>query len=192
MSLRPFHLAFPVTDLPATRAFFVDLLGCSVGRESERWIDFDFFGHQITAHLVERMPEVATNPVDGKQVPSSHFGAVLEWERWHHLADKLREAGLDFLIGPYIRFKGEPAIGLAIGLVAGYVRWLDGMLMRLMDGLMSIPPILLAIALMALTRASVKNVILAITVAEVPRSDALLARQYDLGGVVSLDAFRKK
>jgi len=106
-TIPPFHLAFPVTDLPATRAFFVDLLGCSVGRESERWIDFDFFGHQITAHLVERMPEVATNPVDGKQVPSSHFGAVLEWERWHHLADKLREAGLDFLIGPYIRFKGE-------------------------------------------------------------------------------------
>ncbi len=106
-TIPPFHLAFPVTDLPATRAFFVDLLGCSVGRESDRWIDFDFFGHQITAHLVERMPEVATNPVDGKQVPSSHFGAVLEWERWHHLADKLRKAGLDFLIGPYIRFKGE-------------------------------------------------------------------------------------
>lgn len=104
----PFHLAFPVTDLERTRAFFVDLLGCRTGRESERWIDFDFFGHQITAHLIDA-PEVQTpaNSVDGKQVPVRHFGVVLEWEDWHALADRLREAGVEFLIEPYIRFQGQ-------------------------------------------------------------------------------------
>lgn len=108
MALTPFHLAFPVTDLEATRSFFVNLLGCGLGRESERWIDFDFFGHQITCHLVETMPEVATNPVDGKAVPSSHFGMILEWDAWHALADRLKGEGIAFLIEPYIRFKGEP------------------------------------------------------------------------------------
>ena len=103
----PFHLAFPVTDLEATRRFYVGLLGCGTGRESERWIDFEFFGHQVTAHLTERMPSVSTNPVDGKNVPASHFGAVLDWERWHELADKLRAAGVSFLIEPYIRFEGQ-------------------------------------------------------------------------------------
>ena len=103
----PFHLAFPVTDLEATRQFYVDLLGCGTGRESERWIDFDFFGHQVTAHLTDRMPAVSTNPVDGKNVPASHFGAVLDWEMWHELADKLRAAGVSFLIEPYIRFEGQ-------------------------------------------------------------------------------------
>ncbi len=104
----PFHLAFPISDLEATRQFYTELLGCSVGRESDRWIDLDFWGHQITAHLVEQMPEVATNPVDGKQVPSSHFGCVLDWDAWHDLADRLKKAKLEFLIGPYIRFEGEP------------------------------------------------------------------------------------
>jgi len=103
-----FHLAFPVTDLAKTRAFYVDVLGCGVGRTSPRWIDFDFFGHQITCHLVARMPEVATNPVDGKQVPASHFGAILPWSDWHVLADRLQAANTDFLIEPYIRFRGEP------------------------------------------------------------------------------------
>ena len=107
MSLPPFHLAFPVTDLEATRTFFVNLLGCTTGREAPRWIDFDFFGHQITCHLVDTMPVVTTNPVDGKQVPSSHFGAILPWETWHELADRLRAANTTFLIAPYIRFKGE-------------------------------------------------------------------------------------
>ena len=104
----PFHLAFPVTDLAATRDFYGGLLGCRIGRESERWIDFDFWGHQITAHLVATMPEVATNPVDGKQVPSSHFGCVLDWDDWHTLSQRLVDAKLEFLIGPYIRFEGEP------------------------------------------------------------------------------------
>jgi extradiol dioxygenase family protein len=103
----PFHLAFPVTDLEATRRFYADLLGCGTGRESERWIDFDFFGHQVTAHLTDRMPAVSTNSVDGKNVPASHFGAVLDWDAWHELADKLRAAGVSFLIEPYIRFEGQ-------------------------------------------------------------------------------------
>lgn len=104
----PFHLAFPVTDLERTRAFFVDLLGCNTGRESERWIDFDFFGHQITAHLTDA-PEARTpaNPVDGRQVPVRHFGVVLDWEDWHALADRLCDAGVEFLIEPYIRFEGQ-------------------------------------------------------------------------------------
>ena len=104
----PFHLAFPISDLPATREFYTKLLGCQLGRESDRWIDFDFWGHQVTAHLVEQMPDVATNPVDGKQVPSSHFGCVLDWEAWHELAQRLKVAKLNFLIAPYIRCEGEP------------------------------------------------------------------------------------
>jgi len=103
----PFHLAFPVIDLPATREFYTRHLGCRLGRESDRWIDFDFFGHQITAHKVESMPVIATNAVDGKEVPSSHFGAVLDWDDWHALAERLKQANFDFLIGPYIRFPGE-------------------------------------------------------------------------------------
>ena len=104
----PFHLAFPISDLQATREFYTKLLGCQLGRESDRWIDFDFWGHQVTAHLVEQMPDVATNPVDGKQVPSRHFGCVLDWEAWHELAKRLKVAKLNFLIAPYIRFEGEP------------------------------------------------------------------------------------
>ena len=103
----PFHLAFPVTNIAATREFYTSLLGCRVGRESTRWIDFDFFGHQVTAHCVDQMPAVATNPVDGHEVPSSHFGVVLEWSAWHHLADRLKAAEIEFLIAPYIRFRGE-------------------------------------------------------------------------------------
>lgn len=106
-AMPPFHLAFPVSDLSKTLDFYRGTIGCQVGRTSERWIDFDFFGHQVTAHLVENMPPVATNPVDGKDVPSSHFGAVLEWDQWHELRDRLQDAGLDFLIGPYVRFQGE-------------------------------------------------------------------------------------
>ena len=104
----PFHLAFPVRDLSATRTFYVETLGCQVGRESERWIDFDFFGHQITAHLVpgEDTP-TAWNPVDGDQVPARHFGAILPWEEWHALADRLRAQGLRFRIPPRIRFAGQ-------------------------------------------------------------------------------------
>jgi uncharacterized protein len=108
MSRLRFHLAFPVSDLQATRRFYVDLLGCRVGRESDRWIDFDFFDHQITAHLTESAGHLsAANPVDGDQVPVRHFGVVLEWEAWHALAERLQHRGVTFIIAPHIRFRGE-------------------------------------------------------------------------------------
>ena len=108
MASAPFHLAFPVSDLEATRDFFINVLGCSTGRTSDRWIDFDFFGHQVVAHLAEdEQTPSPTNPVDGKQVPASHFGVILEWEEWQRLADKLKAADIEFLIEPNIRFEGE-------------------------------------------------------------------------------------
>jgi extradiol dioxygenase family protein len=109
MSERPrFHLAFPVTDLPATERFFVDLFGCRIGRTDERWIDFDFYGHQLTAHLVEVSAHPAsTNPVDGDAIPASHFGLILPWAEWHALRDHLQERGAVFLLEPKIRFAGE-------------------------------------------------------------------------------------
>lgn len=106
----PFHLAFPVRDLSATRAFYAGQLGCVVGREAERWIDFDFFGHQISAHLRPEALRPAgdpTNPVDGDAVPVRHFGAVLPWSRWEALGDRLKAEGVAFLIEPRIRFAGE-------------------------------------------------------------------------------------
>lgn len=108
MALFPFHLAFPIRDIESTRRFYVELLGCAVGREAERWIDFDFYGHQISAHVVER-PEshVPTNPVDGKDVPVRHFGAVLPMGEWERLRDRLQAADVEFLIAPYVRFRGE-------------------------------------------------------------------------------------
>lgn len=106
MTLRPFHLAFPVRDLPSTRKFYVELLGASVGRESDHWIDFDFFGHQITAHLSEETAPTPTNDVEGKQVPVHHFGVILERRDWQQLADHLSTQKIDFLIEPHIRFEG--------------------------------------------------------------------------------------
>ena len=104
----PFHLAFPVSDLEATKDFFIDVLDCKTWRTSDRWIDFDFFGHQVVAHLAEdQIIDASTNPVDGEQVPASHFGVILEWGDWHQLADKLKAANIEFLIEPNIRFEGE-------------------------------------------------------------------------------------
>jgi extradiol dioxygenase family protein len=109
MSLPPFHLAFPVHDLAAARAFYGGLLGCPEGRSSERWIDFDFFGHQIVAHLDPEMPpRTSHNPVDGHEVPVPHFGAVLAMDEWHALADRLAAAGTQFVIAPTVRFRGLP------------------------------------------------------------------------------------
>ncbi|MGD1889517.1 MAG: VOC family protein [Cyclobacteriaceae bacterium] len=104
----PFHLAFPVSNLVDTRKFYEDLLGCSVGRSSERWIDFNFYGHQISAHLKPDEVKLArTNEVDGDQVPVRHFGAILDMETWEGLADRLKVANIDFIIEPHVRFKGE-------------------------------------------------------------------------------------
>ena len=109
MSLPPFHLAIPVHDLATTRAFYGELLGCAEGRSSERWIDFDLFGHQVVAHLVEGDAASApTNPVDGDAVPVPHFGVVLELEAWERLAARLEAAGVEFVIAPRVRFAGEP------------------------------------------------------------------------------------
>ena len=106
MSSPPFHLAFPVRDVESTRAFYAGVLGCPVGRSSERWIDFDFFGHQLSAHVADE-DVLATNEVDGDDVPVRHFGVVLSMERWRTLAERLRAAGVEFLIEPKIRFAGE-------------------------------------------------------------------------------------
>ena len=78
------------------------------GRSSDRWIDFDMYGHQVVAHLVDKLEQVATNAVDGDDVPSSHFGVILEMEQWNQLADSLVKLGIEFIIEPHIRFKGEP------------------------------------------------------------------------------------
>ncbi len=109
MTLPPFHLAFPVHDLEAARAFYGGLLGCPEGRSSEQWIDFDFFGHQIVAHLDPAIrPRPHRNPVDGHDVPVPHFGAVLEMKAWEALAKTLRAAGTAFVIEPTVRFRGLP------------------------------------------------------------------------------------
>ncbi len=107
MTLRPFHLAFPVDDLAAAREFYGGVIGCPEGRSSDKWVDFDFFGHQIVTHLSDEAGDRMANPVDGRQVPVPHFGIVLTMEQWQDLADRLTEAGTDFAIEPTIRFKGK-------------------------------------------------------------------------------------
>lgn len=107
-SLKPFHLAIPVDDLQAAESFYCGLLGCGTGRTASRWTDLDFFGHQVTLHLVESGDAVRdTNAVDGDKVPARHFGVILDMDDWQALADQLRAAGVEFLIEPRIRFKGE-------------------------------------------------------------------------------------
>lgn len=104
-----FHYAFPVKDLEATRRFYAGLLGCTEGRSTDKWVDFDFFGHQLSAHLhPDHQHDIKTSTVDGKAVPLHHFGAVLEWDDWQQLAEKLKNAGTDFIIDPQARFKGLP------------------------------------------------------------------------------------
>ena len=108
--LTPFHIAFPVDDLEAARRFYGEVLGCPEGRSAEgEWIDFDLFGHQIVAHKVaagERRA-LASNPVDGHDVPVPHFGVVLDLPRWKALAERLRASGVRFVLEPYVRFEGE-------------------------------------------------------------------------------------
>jgi uncharacterized protein len=106
--MRPFHLAFPVHDLAAARAFYAGVIGCPEGRSSDQWIDFDLYGHQIVAHLdTGTRPAGITNPVDGHDVPVPHFGVVLTMEQWHELATRVEAAGIAFGIAPHVRFKGE-------------------------------------------------------------------------------------
>ena len=107
----PFHLAIPVDNLELCRDFYGKTLGCKEGRSSNHWVDFNFFGHQLVIHQrpdKEEAPEKVYNPVDGQQVPVPHFGVVLKWEQWEALKEKLNKEQIDFIIEPYIRFKGAP------------------------------------------------------------------------------------
>ena len=108
MNLPPFHLAFPVDDLAAARAFYGGLLGCREGRSAGHWVDFDLHGHQIVAHLAPDALTRATNPVDGDDVPVPHFGLVLPMDAWKALAERLERADVAFVIPPTVRFAGEP------------------------------------------------------------------------------------
>jgi len=113
MTLPPFHLAFAVDDLAAARAFYGGVIGCAEGRSSDEWIDFDFHGHQIVAHLAPGQAgaenrDVASNHVDGHGVPVPHFGLVLGMAEWEALAQRLRAGGTKFVIEPSVRFKGQP------------------------------------------------------------------------------------
>ena len=105
--MRPFHLAFPVTDLKSTKSFYVDILKCEIGRSSDACIDFNMFGHQVVAHLVDENDHPASNSVDGDDVPASHFGVVLTMPQWEELKTHLLEQKIQFIIEPKIRFKGE-------------------------------------------------------------------------------------
>ena len=105
-SLRPFHLAFPVDDLPAARKFYTEVLGCTTGREKEESCVFNFYGHQIVAHRVPKMPELSTSPVDGKKVPAMHFGLVLEWGDWQELRDQVRNRRHRFCNRPIHTVRG--------------------------------------------------------------------------------------
>ena len=108
-NVTPFHIAFPVDDLAAARKFYGDVLGCPEGRSSDQWIDFDLFGHQIVAHYKpsSASADLHSNPVDGHDVPVPHFGVVLAWEDWQALAHRIRDAGVPFVIEPYVRFEGQ-------------------------------------------------------------------------------------
>ena len=104
----PFHLAFPVRDIAEARAFYGELLGCPEGRSAPEWVDFDFYGHQIVAHLSpDECGHRHTSPVDGEDVPVRHFGAILPMADWESLAGKLKSAGTEFIIEPQVRFKGQ-------------------------------------------------------------------------------------
>lgn len=108
MSVSPFHLAIPVTSLTQASTFYGDLLGCTQGRTCAKWIDWNFYGHQLVTHLVAAMPsQPAPNQVDNQAVPVPHFGVVLPWQDWQQLAHTLQAAQVEFVIEPYIRFKDQ-------------------------------------------------------------------------------------
>jgi len=106
---RPFHFSFFVQDLASTRQFYGKILGCKEGRSTESWVDFDFFGHQLSSHTSAAVtPTQKTGQVDGVAVPMPHFGAILSWEEFAALAERVRQAGVKFIIEPQIRFSGQP------------------------------------------------------------------------------------
>ena len=109
MPSHPFHYAFAVKDLASTRSFYGELLGCREGRSTETWVDFDFFGNQISAHLGATATAGAVGEVEGVAVPIPHFGALLGWEEFHILASRLEQAGQTFLLRPARRYVGQPA-----------------------------------------------------------------------------------
>lgn len=104
--MNPFHLAFRVDDLATTREFYTSVLGCEEGRSSDTWVDFDFFGHQISAHQLASGTE-SCNPVDGKAIPVPHFGLILDWDPFHELAARLTAAQVTWVHEPMIRFEGQ-------------------------------------------------------------------------------------
>ena len=108
-TIQPFHLAIPVNDLETNRVFYREVLGCEEGRSSEHWVDFNFFGHQLVLHVQEPQPKPTSkgNPVDGKEVPIPHFGVVLQWDDFENFAEKLKKNNINFIIEPYVRFKGK-------------------------------------------------------------------------------------
>ena len=108
--MNPFHLAIPVKDLKVMRSFYKEVLGCTEGRSAEHWVDFNLFGHQLVIHQKSdfKVPnKPLSNPVDGHDVPVPHFGVVLEWDVWTKFSNDLKEKKIEFVIEPYIRFKGE-------------------------------------------------------------------------------------
>ena len=106
-SLPPFHLAIPVHNLQKAHSFYGNLLNCQKGRSSSHWIDYNFFGHQLVVHLDKNLNNNSFNTVDGKDIPVPHFGLVLDWKDWQLLKEKLEIAKIDFIVAPYVRFKGE-------------------------------------------------------------------------------------
>ena len=104
--IRPFHLAIPVSNLEKSRHFYKDILGCSLGRSSDEWIDFNFFEHQLVIHKSNSIQEKKSNSVDGHDVPIPHFGVILDWEQWHKFSNRIKDE-IEFVIEPYIRFKGQ-------------------------------------------------------------------------------------
>ena len=105
--LRPFHLAFPITDIEKTKKWYINTLGCTIGRESEQWVDFNFFGHQISGHLAIESNTSSKNEVDKKKIPIRHFGIILSFSEWESLVTRLKNLEIDFIIKPYMRFKGK-------------------------------------------------------------------------------------
>ena len=107
-NIRPFHLAFPVHNIKETINWYTSILGCTIGRQADKWVDFNFFGHQISAHKIKpKEIELETNPVDGHNIPSRHFGLIMQMKDWKTLSENLKKQKISFIIQPNIRFKGE-------------------------------------------------------------------------------------